>query len=383
MPTLSRLLQILVYGKPGAIPRPMLMLLAACVALALAFSLPVMRAGAQGVQLEVQQVKPVQVIEDVPLVAGKPVVVKVVVFASASVPANLEVALGAPRKSQAVNLSQGVNTFYVPIDSPTAAGNIEAQAIISSGESRHSRSETVQVIAPDLNRLNVVFLPVDWTNQDQSRNNFPVSYNVFAGTSSDFMISTYPIADNNVHLDGNVPNYMLTPQQRAISDGQGNINWTNLTAMYSAVALAGRRAMSNADIVVGVLPPNWFGRYLNEPETVGLEFHSVKHIVTAQVNSDYATLAHEVGHIFRQDDEYNFNVNPPDNRQPDQPSRLPRAHRPAHLSQWLTHLLQLHGCLRPHLPVLDRPRHLHGNLQPDAKRRATLTDHGGAGGIVP
>lgn len=311
MHTISRFISKYLPVRLRSIPRHYLLTLAIAFGIGIALALPGMTANAQGVQLEVQQVMPIQVIEDVPLVVGKPVAIKVVVFSSAAVPANLEVALGAPRKSQAVNLNQGLNTFYVPIDSPTGAGDIEAQAIISSGESRHSRSQQVQVIAPDLNRLNIVFLPVDWTNQDQSRNNFPVSYNVFAGTSSDFMISTYPIADSNVHLDGNVPNYMLTPQQRAIADGQGNLNWANLTAMYSAIALAGRRAMGNADIVVGVLPPNWFARNLNEPNTVGLEFHSVKHIVTAQSNSDYATMAHEVGHIFRQEDEYNFNVNPP------------------------------------------------------------------------
>ena len=53
------------------------------------------------------------------------------------------------------------------------------------------------------------------------------------------MKATYPIQDSNVNFMGNVPNFMLTAQQRTIADGQGNLNWENLTAMYSAIALAG------------------------------------------------------------------------------------------------------------------------------------------------
>jgi hypothetical protein len=280
------------------------------LALALALSLPAARAGAQGAQVEVTEVQAVQVIEGVPLVASKPVAVKVVVNSSAGVDATLEVALGAARRSIGVHLSPGPNNFYVPLDPPSAAGNIEAEAIITAGANSHRRAQPVQVIAPDLNRLNLVLLPVDWTAQDQAAG-FPSSYDNFASGNSTFFKATYPLPDSNIQIQASASHYMLTPQQRAIADGQGNLNWENLTAMYTAVALAGRRVMGNADTVVGVLPPRWFARNLNEPNTVGLEFHAVKRAVAVQVTSDYATVAHEIGHVFRQEDDYDFSRNPP------------------------------------------------------------------------
>ena len=51
-------------------------------------------------------------------------------------------------------------------------------------------------------------------------------------------------------------NFMLTADQRAIADAQGNLNWQNIMDMYSSIAIAGRRDMPDTDLVVGVLPPN-------------------------------------------------------------------------------------------------------------------------------
>jgi len=103
---------------------------------------------------------------------------------------------------------------------------------------------------------------------------------------------------------------MLTAEQRAIADAQGNLNWGAITDLYSSVAIAGHRVMPNADLIVGVLPPNWYARVLNDPNTVGLELNAVNSVVSTQVNSDYATLAHETGHIFGRFDDYDFSSNP-------------------------------------------------------------------------
>src|SRR5215212_9630040 len=81
--------------------------------------------------------------------------------------------------------------------------------------------------------------------------------------------------------------------------------------MYTSIALAGRRVMADADLVVGVLPPKWFARNLHDPTVVGLELHAVRQVVANQVDSDYATLAHETGHVFGELDDYDFNINTP------------------------------------------------------------------------
>jgi hypothetical protein len=62
---------------------------------------------------------------------------------------------------------------------------------------------------------------------------------------------------------------------------------------------------------VGVLPPRWFARNLNEPKTVGLELHAVPQVIASQVDADHATVAHEVGHIYGLRDEYDLRRRPP------------------------------------------------------------------------
>jgi hypothetical protein len=267
---------------------------------------------AQAVRLEVRDVRPVQVIEDVPLIVGKPTVVKVVINASRATQATLEVALGASRKTTGVRLNRGLNTFYVPVDPPGAPGSAQVSAAISatSGGSNSRKTQVVQVVAPALGQIRVVFLPVDWSEGDRA-GHFPGRYNSFVGDSGSFFRATYPLPDSNVHINASPNTHMLGPAERAIADAQGNLNWDNITAMYTSMAVAGRMVMPDADLVVGVLPPKWFARNLNEPNTVGLEVHAVRQVVAAQVDADYATLAHEVGHVFGREDEYDFSANPP------------------------------------------------------------------------
>jgi hypothetical protein len=136
-------------------------------------------------------------------------------------------------------------------------------------------------------------------------------YNSFVAESSEFFRAAFPFSENNVQIAASDGFYALTPQERAIVDGRGDFRWDNITAMYTSIALAGQRVRGDADLVVGVLPPRWFARNLNEPNTVGLELHAVRQVVANQVDSDYATLAHEAGHVFGRNDDYDFDTNPP------------------------------------------------------------------------
>jgi hypothetical protein len=268
--------------------------------------------GAQAPQLEVTDVKAVQVIEDVPLVLGKATILRVFVTAGASGQARVEVSLGGRGRASVVNVVPGFNTVWAPVDAPQTTGQVAITAKISgvTGEGGNSISRTVEVVRLTRSGMNVIFLPVDWLQNDRAKY-FPAMYNSFVAESSDFFKAAFPFAEGNVRIVKSESFYNLTPQERAIVDGRGDFRWDNITAMYTSIALAGQRIMGDADLVVGVLPPRWFARNLNEPNTVGLELHAVKQVVANQVDSDYATLAHEAGHVYGRNDDYNFDINPP------------------------------------------------------------------------
>lgn len=262
--------------------------------------------------LAVIDVKAVQVIEDVPLVVGKATVVKVVVTAGATTNARLAVSLGASTNAQTVRLIGGTNTLYFPVDPPSGPGTLQVSATVSStgGAGGNQLTNTVEVVALQKNSLKVILIPVDWSNQDLARN-YPARYNSFASQSSDFFKASYPIPEGNLQITKSTTDFMLTADERTIVDSIGNLNWANIMDMYSSIALAGLREMPDADLVVGVLPPRWFARNLNDPTVVGLELQAVRQAVANQVDSDYATLAHEAGHVFGLLDDYDFNLNPP------------------------------------------------------------------------
>jgi hypothetical protein len=276
-----------------------------------AMSLTTADSNAQTTKLTVTDVKALQVIEDVPLVVGKATVVKVVLTAGARTSAKLTVSLGASTKVNTVSLVSGTNTLYTPVDPPSAAGSLQVSAKITttSGTGGNQVTKSVEVVAPKMNGLKVILLPVDWTDQDRAKY-FPSQYDSFSSQSSDFFKATYPIPDGNFQIVKSNTNFMLTADQRAIADAQGNLNWQNIMDMYSSIAIAGRSAMPDTDLVVGVLPPKWFARNLNDPTVVGLELQAVKAAVANQVDSDYATLAHEAGHVFGRVDDYDFSLNP-------------------------------------------------------------------------
>jgi hypothetical protein len=272
---------------------------------------PVTVTSAQGAGAEVRFAKPVQVIEDVPLVVGKATVLRIDILAGTQGQARLDISFGSSRKVADVRVNAGGNTVYVPVDPPSAPGTVAISVQATLGGSAGNRwSGVAEAIALQRNWMKVLFMPVDWSNRDRTRF-WPGQYNNFVAASSDFFKGTYPFPEGNLTLQTTTSMHMLTAQERAIVDSQGNLNWQAITAMYSGMGVAGRRVMPDADLVVGVLPPGWYARNLNEPNTVGLELHTVRGIVSSQVDADYATLAHEAGHVMNRRDEYNFSIVPP------------------------------------------------------------------------
>jgi len=286
-----------------------LLLLLAIVGLATLMSITTTTSSAQGVRVQVTDVKAVQVIEDVPLVAGKATAVKVSITTSARTQATIEVRLGASVKSQAVTLVRGANTIYIAVDPPGNPASVEVTARVVR-PAGNQMAKQVNVVSLQRNSMKILFLPVDWTDQDRARS-FPAQYNSFVTASSDFFRASFPLPAGNIQIGASQGTHMLTADQRAIADAQGNFNWPAITDMYASIAAAGHRLMPDADLVVGVLPPKWYATNLNDPAVVGLELHAVQSIVSSQVNAGSSTLAHEAGHIFGLLDDYNFDINPP------------------------------------------------------------------------
>jgi hypothetical protein len=269
-------------------------------------------AAAQGPSVQITGASPIQVIADVPLVVGKATVLQVTLTASAKVNGRVDVTFGSSRKSQAATLARGSNIVYVAVDPPTAPGSLAytAQFTITNGASSKVFQGQASVVALKSDRLKIFFLPVDWSATDRSKG-MPARFNSFVTSSADFFRATYPFPESNITITSTQTPYMLTADQRAIVNADGDFNWANITALYSGIALAGRQQHPDTDLVVGVLPPKWYARILNDPTVVGLELNVVRSAVSNQVDSDYSTLAHEAGHVFGRVDDYDFTRKPP------------------------------------------------------------------------
>jgi hypothetical protein len=288
--------------------RPVIVLLTVCAGMLwLLFGAPV-TSEAQGATVTISDVKAVQVIEDVPMVPGKATVLRLFVKSSARTTVTFEGRIGSSTGTRQAALVPGDNTVYVNVGAAPGPGTAEiAGRVLPSGS---PTVRQVQVVALKRDHLRVLFMPVDWSQQDRARS-FNSLYNNFVNSSSEFFRAAYPLAESNLILNSTPNVFMLTAEQRAIAGPGGNFNWGAITDMYSSIALAGRRIMPDADLVIGVLPPKWFARNLNDPTVVGLELHAVRAVVADQVDSDYATAAHETGHVFGRRDDYDFNQRPP------------------------------------------------------------------------
>lgn len=167
-------------------------------------------------------------------------------------------------------------------------------------------------------KLNVFFLPVDWTTDMRSNPDYDYQNAIpqMTSASCEFMKAVYPVPPDNVTCNYTLVPYMLRPFEEAVADANGQINWTAISAMYAGVGVAGRRYQPDATAVVGVLPPEWFAKHMNSANTLGLELQNVKGAVTSQITPhflNYQVAAHEIGHTFGLLDDYNFGISPPRN----------------------------------------------------------------------
>ncbi len=202
----------------------------------------------------------------------------------------------------------GASVLY--LGKPTTSAGGKSYNISVNGKSFSRQVIVVQT------KLKVFFLPVDWTAQMRSdpRVKYEQTITDMTRVSCDFMKAVYPVPPDDITCDKTLVPYMLRPFESTVADANAEINWGAITSMYASIGVTGRRYMPDATIVVGVMPPGWFGKHLKSANTLGLELHNVKGAVTSQVTVDflnYQVAAHEIGHTFGLLDDYNHGIDPP------------------------------------------------------------------------
>ena len=281
----------------------------------------------------ISAIVPIQVLAGMPLVASKATVVRVTLASGTGT-----VKLTFDNKQYTASGGPTVD-FYVDAPAAGAAGT-KRTITISADAGGGAKSVKADVYTLKNNGTKLFFVPVDWTPSDQKSFSFPQKYDQFVQDSGDFLKGTYPWPSQNVEIDHTDTIHMLTAQERTIVDSNGGERYQAMIAMYAGIALAGRRLKPDADVVIGILPPQWFAKNMKSPGTVGMELHAVRATVVDQVDSDYATASHELGHVYGRPDDYDFTKNPPKIGNPidadgfwvekKQPRSL--THRPAYLS---------------------------------------------------
>jgi hypothetical protein len=276
-------------------------------------------AAPSAVDVSVRNFELLQGVSGEPLVLGKLTVARVQLGlpARANVDAAIQVQAGGKSWERTVSLSGPVVTVTLKIDPPQEVKPFIAQVTVTpTGEvvdpNPADNSKTVSYPTVETSeRVVAFFLPVDWTPEDRSNYDYDTALRGYVQNSGDFLIGTYPLAADHVLVDYTMTPHMLSSFEQSMTDSQGKFNMRNALALYGSLSIAGRRLRPDATMVVGVLPPGWFRQH-GQPGTLGLTLSSVKGIVTGQYGTNVPPIvaAHEIGHLYALDEDYDFAVRP-------------------------------------------------------------------------
>lgn len=272
---------------------------------------------AQG-EVEITDVSPVQVLEGFPLVAGKATVVRVAIAAERAAAGTLVVRFDGREYEQEVALKAGRQWVDVPVNPPGRPGPLTVTAEFRGRVNAAAEVETF-VVTPT-RKLKLFYLPTDWTPEQRRRFDFDKVIPRFVELQTEFLRAVYPLPESDVEAKFAPVPHMVAAHEKALIDANGTTDSRALSTLYGTVYLAARRQAPDADLIVAILPPDWFGTYLDEPGTLGLQFKLVSGLVLAQIGirgeidfeADKPIVAsHEIGHVYNLDDEYDFSQSPP------------------------------------------------------------------------
>ncbi|MCL4393817.1 MAG: hypothetical protein M1482_03240 [Chloroflexi bacterium] len=271
------------------------------------------------VDLSVRNFELLQAVSGEPLVLGKLTVARVQVGLPAGVnlDANVRVEAGGKNWERTVLLAGPSVTITLKIEPPQEVKPIVAQvsvtpagAVVDPNPADNSRTISYPTLQTT-EKVVAFFLPVDWTPEDRSSYRYDSAFREYVQNSGDFLIGTYPLSADHVLVDYTMTPHMLNSFEQSLTDSQGKFNMRNALALYGSLSIAGRRLRPDASMVVGVLPPGWFRQH-GQPGTLGLTLSSVKGIVTGQYGAKVPPIvaAHEIGHVYALDEDYDFAVSP-------------------------------------------------------------------------
>ncbi|HYN88912.1 MAG TPA: hypothetical protein VER55_10290, partial [Ardenticatenaceae bacterium] len=274
--------------------------------------------GAQG-GVRILEVAPIQVLEGFPLVLGKETVVRVAVAAEQATDATMTVTFDANEYRQEVRLSPGEQWVDFFVEAPSSPGPMEVAAAIA-GDAGEAASVEALVVSP-ARSLKLFYLPVDWMPEERGRFGYDEVIPRFVELQTEFLEGIYPIPAGFVESEFSQTPHMLAPGEKAVLDPSGVTDSRVLALLYGTVYAAGRRQAPDADLIVAILPPDWFRRYYGE-DFLGLAYSLVPGLVLSQIgrysqihleDEHPVVTSHEIGHVFLLPDEYDNSVVPPKN----------------------------------------------------------------------
>ena len=290
-------------------------------------------ADAASVDLSIKDVQPIQVIQGAPLVLGKATVVRVTVGVTNvnvdnanAIPARITLTFAGKTYRQDVSLDAGQTTQTVDIfpDPPAQLQPVQANAKIDAGtgwtDSNPGNNTLAQPVTLDVvqtkdNAIHLVFLPVDWSDQDfqkftdstgSYKKNFDTFLKGYAADNAEYLASTFPVIDSKVVYTYTTVPHNLTAAERA-GFGGGLLNSDFFTLLATAM-FAGRQYDPEATVVIALMPPGWFAKR-GERGTMGVTSLNFKGVTLNEVilgTPSTDVPAHETGHQYGLDEDYNF-----------------------------------------------------------------------------
>jgi hypothetical protein len=284
-----------------------------------------------GIDLQIDSVKPVQVLEDEDLVVGKSTAIKAVIrklgaqpLSGISVSANYNgqttyiFYVDEPNNSDVYGfLKQNNNghmlsfatneitkTVYLVGDELTPdellsySVEVEVDPLVGFDEvSESNNHKTATAFAIDMSwgifsNLELAFFPLDWPSFDAE------VYSTYVTRSSDFLQGVYPVAEERYKM------YQWNDVRSTASykDKYGKIGHVSLMFWVRWNHLKLKLANPTIDRFVAVVPWGWFDQVYNHPGLAGITFAftglSIAEVRWSEDLSTYNIAAHEVGHDY-------------------------------------------------------------------------------------
>lgn len=276
---------------------------------------PAFLAPAGAADLSIKDFSILQAEPNEPLVLGKETVARVWINVpgGSDTAAKITIMLNDKLYERAVTLLSPESEVTFSVDPPTQLVPVTAKVTVTAmggaGDpnlANDSKTATVPTVRTT-ERIVAFFLPVDWTPEQQQKDDFVSFYPQFVQDAGDYLVGAYPLSKEQLVYATTTTPHILTTIEKAITDSQGKDSSRNLLALYGSITIAGRRYRPDATMIIAVLPPGWFRAH--GMKALGMALREVKGTITSEFDeNDPTTAAHETGHLYWLDEDYDCAV---------------------------------------------------------------------------